>query len=74
MDTPLSLPDGTSVLSQLRGPSGSFADSVIAYHTDFPDDFSVDMPMSVANDPLVPVAQFCEIPEEGRFAPPMAQA
>ena len=34
--------------------SGSFADSVIAYHTDFPDDFSVDMPMSVANDPPAP--------------------
>ena len=32
--------------------SGSFADSVIADHTDFPDDFSVNMPMSVANDPL----------------------
>ena len=33
--------------------SGSFADSVIAYHTDFKDDFGVNMPMSVANDPLV---------------------
>ena len=29
-----------------------FADSVIAYHTDFKDDFCVNMPMVVANDPL----------------------
>jgi hypothetical protein len=35
--------------------SGSFADSVIAYHTDFKDDFGINMPMVVANDPLGPV-------------------
>src|SRR3954466_5858735 len=33
--------------------SGSFADSVIAYHTDFKDDSGVNMPMVVTNDPLV---------------------
>ena len=36
-----------------RLTSGSFADSVTAYHNDFKDDFGVNMPMSVANDPLV---------------------
>jgi hypothetical protein len=33
-------------------PSGSFVEIVIAYLTDSPDNFGVNMPMSVANDPL----------------------
>jgi hypothetical protein len=34
-------------------PSGSFVEIMIAYPTDSPDNFGVNMPMSVANDPLV---------------------
>ena len=36
-----------------RAPSGSFVEIVIAYPTDSPDNFGVNMPMSVASDPLV---------------------
>ena len=32
---------------------GHLPDSVIAYHNDFKDNFGVNMPMVVANDPLV---------------------
>jgi hypothetical protein len=34
--------------------SGSFVEIVIAYPIDSPDNFGVNMPMNVANDPLVP--------------------
>ena len=32
--------------------SGSFVEIVIAYPIDSPDNFGVNMPMNVANDPL----------------------
>jgi hypothetical protein len=35
--------------------SGSFVEIVIAYPIDSPDNFGVNMPMIVANDPLGPV-------------------
>src|SRR3954471_18541011 len=43
-------------------PSGSFAGSVIAYHADYKDDFGINMPMVVANDPLVACA--CRVRRE----------